>query len=49
MVSTSLARCAQVHQVALSHHTTPFDPSIQVGAKALGLHLVHSGASIVDA
>ena len=43
MVTTLLARRAQVHQVVLSQHTTPFDPSLQNQVKALSLRLVHSG------
>ena len=49
LVTTLLARRAQVHQLALSQHTTPFDPSIQNEVKALSLQLVHSGASVADA
>jgi DHA2 family multidrug resistance protein len=49
MVTTLLARRAQVHQMALSQHTTPFDPSLQNEVKALSLRLVHSGASPADA
>ena len=49
MVTTLLARRAQVHQVMLSQHTTPFDPSLQNQVKALSLRLVHSGSSIAGA
>src|SRR5271170_5975393 len=49
MVTTLLARRAQVHQVALSRHTTPFDPSLQNQVKVLSLRLVHSGSSVADA
>jgi len=49
MVTTLLARRAQVHQVVLSQHTTRFDPSLQNQLKALSLRLVHSGASVTDA
>ena len=49
LVTTLLARRAQVHQMVLSQHTTPFDPSIQNQVKALSLQLVHSGASVADA
>ena len=49
MVTTLLARRAQVHQMVLSQHTTPFDPSLQNQIKALSLRLVHSGASVADA
>ncbi len=49
MVTTLLARRAQVHQVMLSQHTTPFDPSLQNQVKALSRQLVHSGASVADA
>ncbi len=49
LVTTLLARRAQVHQMMLSQHTTPFDPSLQNRVKALSLQLVHSGASVADA
>ena len=49
LVTTLLARRAQVHQVVLSQHTTPSDPSVQNQVKALSLRLVHSGASVADA
>jgi DHA2 family multidrug resistance protein len=49
MVTTVLARRAQVHQVVLSQHTTRFDLSVQNHVKALSLRLVHSGASVADA
>jgi hypothetical protein len=47
MVTTLLARRAQVHQTLPSRHTTPFDPSLQ--NQVLSLRLVHSGASVADA
>jgi MFS transporter, DHA2 family, multidrug resistance protein len=49
LVTTLLARRAQVHQQVLSQHTTRFDPSLQNQVKALSLQLVHSGASVADA
>jgi MFS transporter, DHA2 family, multidrug resistance protein len=49
MVTTLLARRAQVHQMVLSQHTTPFDPALQNQVKALSQRLVHSGASVADA
>src|SRR5271154_2604894 len=49
MVTTLLARRAQVHQVVLSQHTTRFDPSLQNQVKALSQRLAHSGASVADA
>jgi DHA2 family multidrug resistance protein len=49
LVTTLLARRAQVHQAVLSQHTTPFDPSLQNQVKALSLRLAHSGASVADA
>jgi MFS transporter, DHA2 family, multidrug resistance protein len=49
MVTTLLARRAQVHQVVLSQHTSGFDRSIQNQVKALSLRLVHSGSSAADA
>jgi DHA2 family multidrug resistance protein len=48
MVTTLLARRAQFHQLVLSQHTTPFDPSLQNQVKALSRQLVHSGASVAD-
>jgi MFS transporter, DHA2 family, multidrug resistance protein len=49
MVTTLLARRAQVHQVVLSQHTSRFDVSLQTHVKALSVRLVHSGASVADA
>jgi DHA2 family multidrug resistance protein len=49
MVTTLLARRAQVHQVVLSQHTTRFDISLQNHVRALSAQLVHSGASVSDA
>jgi len=49
MVTTLLARRAQVHQVVLSQHTSRFDVSLQNQVKALSPRLVHSGASVADA
>jgi MFS transporter, DHA2 family, multidrug resistance protein len=49
IVTTPLARRAQVHQAVLAHHTTRFDPSLQNQVKALSLRLVHAGASVADA
>jgi DHA2 family multidrug resistance protein len=49
MVTTLLARRAQVHQVALSQHTSRFDRSLQNEVKAFSLRLVHSGVSVADA
>jgi DHA2 family multidrug resistance protein len=49
LVTTLLARRAQVHQMMLSQHTTPFDPLLQNRVRALSLQLVHSGASVADA
>ena len=49
MVTTVLARRAQVHQVALSQHTSRFDRSLQNNVKALSLRLAHSGVSAADA
>ena len=49
LVTTLLARRAQVHQVVLSQHTTPFDQALRNQVKALSLQLVHSGASVADA
>jgi len=49
MVTTLLARRAQVHQVMLSRHTTPFDPALQNQVNALSRQLVHAGASPADA
>jgi DHA2 family multidrug resistance protein len=49
MVTTLLARRSQVHQVALTQHTSRFDLSLQNDVKALSQRLVHSGASVADA
>ena len=49
MVTTLLARRAQVHQVMLSQHTSRFDRSLQNQVKAVSLRLVHTGTSIADA
>jgi MFS transporter, DHA2 family, multidrug resistance protein len=49
MVTTLLARRAQVHQVVLSQHTSRFDLSLQNQVQALSRRLVHSGASVADA
>jgi len=49
VVTTLLARRAQVHKVVLSQRTTRFDPSLQNQAAALSVRLVHSGASVADA
>src|ERR1700722_17925013 len=49
MVTTLLARRAQVHQVVLSQHTTRFDLTLQHQVKTLGQRLVHSGVSVADA
>ncbi len=49
MVTTLLARREQVHQVALSQHTSRFDRSVQNQVQALSLRLVHSGSSVADA
>ena len=49
MVTTLLARRAQVHQVVLSQHTTRFDSTLQNQVKALSARLVHSGSSVADA
>jgi MFS transporter, DHA2 family, multidrug resistance protein len=46
LVTTLLARRAQVHQLVLSQHTTPFDPSLQNQFKALSLQLARSGAAL---
>ncbi|HXA64133.1 MAG TPA: DHA2 family efflux MFS transporter permease subunit [Bryobacteraceae bacterium] len=49
MVTTLLARRAQLHQNMLSYHTTTFDPAFQNQVNALSRQLVHSGASVSDA
>ena len=49
VVTTLLARRAQVHQVVLSQHTTRFDRSVQNEVKAFSLRLVHSGSSVAGA
>ncbi|HTS49868.1 MAG TPA: DHA2 family efflux MFS transporter permease subunit [Bryobacteraceae bacterium] len=49
MVTTLLARRAQVHQAMLAQHTTPFDPALRNQLNGLAAQLVHSGASRADA
>ena len=49
MVTTLLARRAQVHQTALSFHTTPSDLAFQNQISGLSQQLIHSGASPADA
>jgi DHA2 family multidrug resistance protein len=49
MVTTLLARGAQVHQDALSFHTTPSDQAFQNQITGLSQQLVASGASQADA
>jgi DHA2 family multidrug resistance protein len=49
MVTTLLARRAQLHQNMLAYHTTTFDPAFQNQVNALSRQLVHSGASPADA
>jgi DHA2 family multidrug resistance protein len=49
MVTTLLARGAQVHQTALSFHTTASDQAFQNEVAGLSQQLIHSGASPADA
>jgi DHA2 family multidrug resistance protein len=49
MVTTLLARRAQVHQVMLSQHTTSLDPALRGQLSGLSQQLVHSGISAADA
>ena len=49
MVTTLLARRAQVHQVVLSQHATQFDRSVQNELKAFSLRLVYSGSGVAGA
>ena len=49
MVTTLLARGAQVHQTALSFHTTPSDLAFQNQVSGLSQQLIQSGASPADA
>ena len=46
MVTTLLARRAQVHQVVLSQHTSRFGRSLQNEVKAFSLRLAQSGSSV---
>jgi DHA2 family multidrug resistance protein len=49
MVTTMLARRAQVHQVMLAQHTTNSDPALRSQVIGLSQQLVHSGISAADA
>jgi DHA2 family multidrug resistance protein len=49
MVTTLLARRAQVHQSMLSQHTTNLDPALRNQVSALSQQLVHSGIGAADA
>src|ERR1035441_528122 len=49
MVTTLLARRAQVHQAMLSQHTTNFDSVLRNQVGGLSQQLVHSGISAADA
>jgi DHA2 family multidrug resistance protein len=49
MVTTLLARRAQVHQAMLSIHTTNSDPALRGQVSGLSSQLVHSGISPADA
>jgi DHA2 family multidrug resistance protein len=48
-VTTLIARRSQVHQAALSTHTTPYDPSFQSRLSAMTQAFQHAGAASVDA
>jgi DHA2 family multidrug resistance protein len=49
MVTTVIARRAQVHQLYLSHNTTPGQPPFNITLKALGSRLAISGLSTSQA
>jgi DHA2 family multidrug resistance protein len=49
MVTTLLARRAQVHQVYLSAHTTPGDPNFERSARALARHFAAAGTDSTTA
>jgi DHA2 family multidrug resistance protein len=49
MVTTLLARRAQVHQVMLSQHTTNLDSAFRNQVSGLSHQLMHSGMSAADA
>ena len=49
MVTTLLARRAQIHQTMLSHHTTLYDPALRSQIAGLSNQLIHSGVSAGDA
>jgi len=48
-VTTVIARRAQWHQVALSSHTTHYDPSLGARLDGIARSLQHSGASAIEA
>jgi DHA2 family multidrug resistance protein len=48
-VTTMIARQAQVHQVALVHHTNRYDPAFTAHLDRVARSLERSGASAVDA
>jgi DHA2 family multidrug resistance protein len=49
MVTTLLARRAQLHQAMLAHHTTGYDPALHAQVNGLSTQLLHSGISAADA
>jgi DHA2 family multidrug resistance protein len=49
LVTTVIARRAQVHQAALSSHTNAYNPSFTAQLDRIARGLVHSGASAIEA
>ena len=49
MVTTLLARRAQLHQTRFVDHATNYDPAFQNQISGLAQQLVHSGVSVPDA
>ena len=49
MVSTLLARRAQVHQSSIAYHSTNYDPAFRDNLSQLTAQLIRSGATTPDA
>jgi DHA2 family multidrug resistance protein len=49
VVTTLLARRAQLHQTRFAYHVTNYDPALQSKISGLAQQLAHSGASVPDA
>jgi DHA2 family multidrug resistance protein len=48
-VTTLIVRRAQTHQVALTHHTTGYDPQFEAALSQMTLAIQHTGATAVEA